>query len=1237
MPNYSIGFMTTTDVLLAETATCEFELLRLVMVDSYTKGKITELPISGGTIITGRNGRGKTSLLQIILAFYGERPDRIVVPASNKVSFARYYLPRMTSYLVYEYRRRDVICCAVLYSDDTGDALRYRFIRSQYRQEFFVQPDLATIVMSRDLTAHLKQLGANTSRPMDLYEYRNIIQGRSGTGRDAHKQRAMVADFSFCPSGRQIAHIERIVSGMFLRRTNFTDLQRMVVASIAESANQISLGADRKRIDVWPDHYESYMSVMAQEPRMAAASSTYDTLLFEEQEIGRIHARLTLLVAKLQGDLTQALERRASAKRNIEAEETQYRDRARVFDEAIERAERAAQTADAEVRALDKRRDHYKQIDVDAKAALLGRESEIRHSKEALERRQQLLTGTAQNIATEYDRLLNEMNRLRLLDTAAASVARGEIIQSFIPRLAALESARDNEYRDLRTRAEGQLRSARDAVEAAQRAIGEAQAKVSNSQADNLTVKALEDKLVELKKLRTSLADERKQLKSRRDAARFAEKAYTREEQSRARLILERSRLTTVIEELLLRQAPSEDSLLYFLRTQLPGWHHDLAKVIREDLLVRTDLSPSIGSNSGGMYGLELDVDQLDAHLAADETALKEEILAATGRIKAIEADIAAADLLLDTAGAARHAALADEELQERKVGGIEQTIATKENEEVAARSLVEKSKASARTVAESTFAEAKEQLGTAKESVVVLETALQSALELRQRRYAKERAELAAEQAVATKVIDDAETGAARAHEARCQSIAQERTQKLSAAGVDVKALASLSDQLKQAFEEIALIESSRNLVAEWRLWLDKDWSRRSLLEKESVDARAIARERRDDKTLLQNAWDKRLPALKTEESQAVAQVQKLELEIGQIEKRRFLLDNYPPDEPTLGERVDPTWTLTSLTQALNQHQRAIQDTEKALAAAIAALKTAFVAHRGTPPDDFYISHRQQLGADESERARAWVPIFRSWYSGEHEAFRNTLRVEAAQIAGAISSFHQQMDRFHKQVVRFNASLQENLDANLGFESISRVTVKIVSTVHQLEYWPVIEKVANSQRIWIAGDGTDLPPPEFSATLRELLEHWEVRAGIRAELTHQISIQGEVIENGNLRTFRKAEDLETVSSNGLSYIVLCVIFIGFINRIRRGAAINVTWALDEIKDLDIGNVEVLMSVLRKNNITLVSACPDPDVDVLAMFKNRRSIRSDRVIYDPRGALAHRLTAPVGDEVLSDV
>jgi hypothetical protein len=45
--------------------------------------------------------------------------------------------------------------------------------------------------------------------------------------------------------------------------------------------------------------------------------------------------------------------------------------------------------------------------------------------------------------------------------------------------------------------------------------------------------------------------------------------------------------------------------------------------------------------------------------------------------------------------------------------------------------------------------------------------------------------------------------------------------------------------------------------------------------------------------------------------------------------------------------------------------------------------------------------------------------------------------------------------------------------------------------------------------------------------------------------------------------------------------------------------------------------VELLMEILKRNNITLVSACPDPDPDVLALFRNRRSIKLDRCIYDP--------------------
>ena len=225
---------------------------------------------------------------------------------------------------------------------------------------------------------------------------------------------------------------------------------------------------------------------------------------------------------------------------------------------------------------------------------------------------------------------------------------------------------------------------------------------------------------------------------------------------------------------------------------------------------------------------------------------------------------------------------------------------------------------------------------------------------------------------------------------------------------------------------------------------------------------------------------------------------------------------------------------------------------------------------------------------------------------------------MEANQIAGAIVAFHRDMDAFHRQVQQFNRELQQSLDENLGFESVSRVTVEVKSVIRELEYWQPIEAMAEEHRAWLQLQGQGLPPPEFAATLSALLGHWEVREGIRAALPSLIRIQGEVVENGQTRVFRKAADLERVSSNGLSYLILCVIFIAFINRIRRQARVEIVWALDELKDLDIGNIEALLAILRRNAITLVSAFPDPDAEVLALFRHRFSVEEGRRLLEVR-------------------
>lgn len=47
----------------------DFRLLRRVLIDSYSEGRGVEFPVEGGAVLTGRNGRGKTTLLQVVPIF----------------------------------------------------------------------------------------------------------------------------------------------------------------------------------------------------------------------------------------------------------------------------------------------------------------------------------------------------------------------------------------------------------------------------------------------------------------------------------------------------------------------------------------------------------------------------------------------------------------------------------------------------------------------------------------------------------------------------------------------------------------------------------------------------------------------------------------------------------------------------------------------------------------------------------------------------------------------------------------------------------------------------------------------------------------------------------------------------------------------------------------------------------------------------------------------------------------
>ena len=1193
----------------------DFQLLRLILIDSYSPGRVVIFPLEGGAVLTGRNGRGKTSLLQLLPVFFGENPNRIVGTETNRLNFAGYYLPRLTSYILFEYRRRDVTCLMVMHASESGEEIRYRFVRAAYTPERFLQPDGRNIIPSRDIFAHLKKLGLICTEGISsVAEYRAIIQGKAGTGRDRQRQRSLAADFSFVGSGHHLTHMEKIVSGMFLRKTNFEDLQRMVVSCIAEGGGQIALSTERRKIESWPEHFDAYRLVMQESPQMEAILAAETRLLASETELGCLHARLR----RLQNHLEEAGQgnRRQRERQTLAAEEAEarYRREAEGLEGARDGARREAEDRETRLTTLLTQDQDYTRRELPARAEQVAREPQLLQDRAQRQQRKQALLGQQENISLHYDRLLMEAQQRHNEAQMQALQERGRLQQSFAPRFSLLEVAKDQDVSTLRetyrqTRAERD-QHLQDLVEEE----GGWKVRLKSPQATAESVAALQAKSETLTLAQRDLELAQAEQRRREQLRNGARLSFEEQDKHLQALRAQRQQQMDRLQALRLRQTPGPDSLLYFLRSQRPAWVFDIAKVVREDILIREDLAPQLLETLPNLYGISLDLEPLDAHLAADEQALQREAAEVEDRLRAVTIAISQAEQELEKRNRHREDAQQALALQETEVQRRISRRQAAQEEEKAARQQMERSRRDAEAQARDRLASLGENIQVLRGQLQSLEKQLQTDEAERSRHYVQAKAALEAEQAAQLAAHDQTQAARSTAFTAQQREVQQEKDQALRSAGVDTGALARLETEITDLDRQLQEIRTWQVEVGQWRLWLAQEWPRRDILAREATDARQAEAARKIELASLLAARNAARLNIQAHLAGMDKEFKRLEREQGTVRQRLEHVAAYAPDPMVLGQDFDSAWTLELLAHQTNERLREVAQECDAIRKGISEIKRVFVARRDTPPEQFYEAHRQALGPDATERA--WIVPFKSWFDSDHDPYRRTLKVEANQIASAIIAFHQEMESFHRKVQQFSRELQQSLDDNIAFESISRVTVEIVSVIRQLEYWQAIDSMAEDHRVWLGQDSVELPPPEFAATLRNLLSHWEVREGIRAELSNLIRIQGEVVENGQTRIFRKAADLERVSSNGLSYLILCVIFIAFINRIRRHAKVQIVWALDELKDLDIGNIEALLETLKRNDITLVSAFPDPDADVLRLFPHRFSIEEGRRLVE---------------------
>jgi hypothetical protein len=133
---------------------------------------------------------------------------------------------------------------------------------------------------------------------------------------------------------------------------------------------------------------------------------------------------------------------------------------------------------------------------------------------------------------------------------------------------------------------------------------------------------------------------------------------------------------------------------------------------------------------------------------------------------------------------------------------------------------------------------------------------------------------------------------------------------------------------------------------------------------------------------------------------------------------------------------------------------------------------------------------------------------------------------------------------------------------------------------------------------------------------VRRIAEQLQSKNKVEMKLVNLLELEIIVTENGRSKRATHAEELRQISSHGLSYLILCVFFIALVNMIRKDQPVRFIWPMDELKELHQLNIEMLIELLTKNNITLLSAFPDPDPEILGFFKNRYQVHGFRELIE---------------------
>ncbi len=603
-------------------------LNRIIFINS-AHVPYAEIKLDGNVHFIGTQGVGKSTLLRSILFFYNVDKSKLGIRTQDKQKpYDEFYLPYPNSYIIYEVCRENGIFFVMTFLSRGRTA--FRIVDCAFDKRFFIEDDGNVRYEWGRIS---EQIGPRVFKSNIIHgyeEFRDIIYGNwQNVARELRR---------FCIiESPKYQNVPRTIQNIFLNQSlESRVIKDTIIDSMDFAGDGLDLNFYREHVKNFRQQYEDIWKWYKREKNGKVKVQTE-----AENVISRYsqYEYTRRIIAELCGNLNFALERDTERLPQIENQEkecsaelnrrrTLLAEEDRKYRDERDKLNQKEGSLKSFLDTVKSKRLHYAEIGIDAIATKIDQERELKLQKASLENQQRTLTDKNQGIKAKYDALQQEADQQLREFKIQSQQKTNEIERELMELIARLQLVWNENQETIRTSFQQKLDENRQQEKSALEEKGDCKLKEQKIQQLN----PFEDTMAELKKkiseqqARCSQCLQDASLKQQ-EIDRITNDVALRRKDLENECAREISQIENDIriaseaihkcEDLLNRQ---QGSLVEWLGENVEGWERTIGKVLDEEaVLYNTALNPQLTDASDSIYGVRIDVRNIDKTIQTPE------------------------------------------------------------------------------------------------------------------------------------------------------------------------------------------------------------------------------------------------------------------------------------------------------------------------------------------------------------------------------------------------------------------------------------------------------------------------------------------------------------------------------------------------------------------------------------------------------------------------------------------